>query len=262
MSDVPTAIQEWKDKSISTSTLVRRLVAHDKWSIPMSEAAVAETLATNSLGRILYSKDDAGRSRLLIFSSSETLKTYTDVVKPTEAMHFISSPGTWVFALPLEGIDDLILDPASSHQFVVSGESIKSLAATARAIQLEQTLVRLRAGEGKDGDVAFVAKYPDFHVALSKGEDGSIAFCMAPDTQGRVMAAVFTHEDALDLAFDEMQAHYAPRLVMTMKCDGPKLFGILAGMQLTGMVFNFSGPDKPVAFAAALVGILLEEGVK
>ncbi|HSI64020.1 MAG TPA: hypothetical protein VLE43_12905, partial [Candidatus Saccharimonadia bacterium] len=178
------------------------------------------------------------------------------------AMHFLSSPGTWVFTLPLDGIDELILDPASPHQFVVSGESIKSLAATAWAIQLEQALYRLRAGEGKDGDVAFVAKYPDFHIALSKAADGAITFCMAPDTQGRVMAAVFTHEDALDLAFDEMQAHYAPSQVMITKCDGPKLFGILAGMQLTGIVFNFSGPEKPVAFAAALAGILLEEAAK
>jgi hypothetical protein len=263
MTDIASAIQEWKNKSITAAALLRRLVSHDPWHVPISEDAVADTLATHSLDRILYNKDDAGYTRLLVFSSDEALKAYSDAGKTPDKLNFLGSAGSWVFTLPIEGIDEVLLDAASPHQFPLSGPSVKALAATARAVQVEQALQRLRAGESHEGDLQLVAKYEDYVIAISKAPDGDIALCHAPDSDGRILAAVFSHNDAADLALDKMQAHYTPNQVVTTKSAGPQLFRMLAGMRnLDGLVFNFEGPGKAIAFAAGLSEILLAEAEK
>jgi hypothetical protein len=154
-----------------------------------------------------------------------------------------------------------VLDAGSPHEFIISQASIPEIGAVARAMDVENALHRLRSGEGKDGDVKRVARNPAFHVAVTKVESG-LRLCRAPDSEERVLAAVFTHRDALDLALDEIQAHYAPDQVLTMKISGPEIFAMLAGMTVAGIVFNFSGPGKPVAFAAAFAGIMVEEAEK
>jgi len=39
---------------------------------------------------------------------------------------------------------------------------------------------------------------------------------------------------------------------------GERLFRLLAGMQLDGLVFNCRGPAPAVAFASAFAGVMLE----
>ncbi|RBP35711.1 type III secretion system (T3SS) SseB-like protein [Roseimicrobium gellanilyticum] len=149
------------------------------------------------------------------------------------------------------------------HQFVLSGGRVKALAAMAHAVQVEQALQRLRSGESHAGDLQLVAKYPDYVIAIAKSSGGDMALCHAPDADGRTLAAVFTHNDAADLALGKMQAHYAPSQVVTLKSAGPQLFRMLAGMQnLDGLVFNFEGPGNAIAFAAGISEILLAEAEK
>ena len=262
MSDISAAIQEWKDKTITGGALMRRFVQHPRWKVPMSKAAVQEALESNAASRVLYSRDDAGYARLFLFSSNDAVAHYQKLAEVTEILHFLETGGMWVFTLPLEeGIDELVLDAGSPHEFIISKASVPEIGAVARAMDVENALHRLRAGEGKDGDVKKVARHPAFHMAVTK-TDAGIRLCRAPDSQERVLAAVFTHRDALELALDEIEDHYAPAQVLTMKVTGPEIFKILDGMAIHGIVFNFSGPGKPVAFAAGLASIMVEEAEK
>jgi hypothetical protein len=77
---------------------------------------------------------------------------------------------------------------------------------------------------------------------------------MAPDQKGRTLAAIFTAEDACAAFLEETsQTH-----LQSLTYSGKNLFEILGKMDLTGMVFNCSGPITPVAFAAAFSQIVLE----
>ena len=80
---------------------------------------------------------------------------------------------------------------------------------------------------------------------------------MAPDQKGRTLAAVFTSEDACEAFLDEAGKQGGTQLEPLIYA-GKNLFELLSKMDLTGIVFNCSGPTPPVAFAAAFSQVILE----
>ncbi len=49
-----------------------------------------------------------------------------------------------------------------------------------------------------------------------------------------------------------------PRAILSLEMAGERLFRLLAGMQIDGLVFNCRGPAPAVAFASAFAGVMLE----
>jgi hypothetical protein len=72
------------------------------------------------------------------------------------------------------------------------------------------------------------------------------------------LAAVFTADDAFDafLPDDETPSEHGQLLRVTL--PGAKLFEQLSTMSIDGVVFNCSGPTKPVAFAKAFLEVVLD----
>ena len=67
---------------------------------------------------------------------------------------------------------------------------------------------------------------------------------LAPDPQGRKLAAVFTTPDAADAFIREVGSSLAAPPVLRVY-DGSTLFAYLARLPIDGIVFNCKGPGLP-----------------
>ncbi|HEX8072508.1 MAG TPA: hypothetical protein VF546_21350 [Pyrinomonadaceae bacterium] len=252
------AIARWQRKEIDGPALTRCLVSYDKWQVPVAEASVAETLQGRAQPRVLFSRDQEGVTRLFIFSDGAACDAYRGATGTTSEQYFIETTGTWVFRLPLEQFDSIVIDRRSPHEITCWPKQYDTLRLVAGAVEVEEALAALRAGTG-DGErlLALVANYPEYSMPVSKSETGYRA-ALAPDPTGRALAAVFTAEDAFDAYLEASKGQAGAGERLQMRLTGPELFARLQQMRLNGVVFNCYGPPKPVAFAARFAEIALQ----
>jgi hypothetical protein len=258
MATVPEFVQAWKKDQLSSAQLMRLLVAHPTWSLPISEAAVAEMLTTNQAGAIQFNRDENGRNRLLLFSSNDTYNLYAKAAGVSHEQHFLTTTGTWVFSLPLDDIDEILMDPLTTDYFSYKKAYYPTLKEIAGALPLDEDLRRLRAETAAPGTVARVRDYANYFIAVATGASGQASIVMAPDDQGRTLAAIFTASDAYDAFLPTAEAKSPGAEVRGALVTGQTLFDALARMNITGMVFNCMGPATPVAFAIGFAKVILE----
>jgi hypothetical protein len=252
------AIEQWQNKQLNGTALMRALISYAHWSLPISEKAVGLALASGELPAVQYSKDALGITRLYLFSGSEAYNAFAGALgtQGPPPQHFIDTTGSYVYQLPFDSIDEIVIDPASPWEIRYKQAQFERLHELARAVEIERTLAELRAGTAADGAVARVKNYKNYTIVLVKTGEG-VALGLAPDDRGRALAALFTCDDALEAYLEETQRRYPDSQLLTRSGDGAALLGLLTGMKLDGIVFNCSGPGTPVAFAlqfAAIVG--------
>ena len=257
MSTIAENILAWKEKKLNGTELMRTLVSYPHWSIPISESAAIETLATNHASRLQYNRDPKGVNRLMAWSSNETYATYAKGAHVETQQHIIDCAGSWLFSLPLEGIDEIWIDPLNAHDILYTKEQFPRLKEFAGAVAIEKDIVELRAGNATDGACIRVREYQKFFFPLAQGAGGR-RLLLAPDDQGRVLAAIFTSSDTFDAFMPDAEKQAAGDQVVSITTNGHDLFTMLSKMDLTGMVFNCAGPIKPVAFAAGFSQVVLE----
>jgi len=96
-------------------------------------------------------------------------------------------------------------------------------------------------------------------IAINKLE-GRDTLALAPDSQNRSLAAVFTCEEAFEAYYPECKQRYPEGELMQIPLAGPEMFAQLQATQLTGMVFNCAGRLRPIAFAAQFAEVVLNSG--
>jgi hypothetical protein len=256
-NDVVTAIEDFKAQRINGAQLMRRLIAHRTWQVPISAQAAQAVLADPTLSRIQYSRDEEGITRLYLFSNNDAWNTFREITASKGEQYFISTAGEWVFQLPFDEINTLVIDAGTMHEIGYSKEQFSRLHELAEAVEIERLLSALRFGTASSGDALRVAQFPRFLLAVLKSEEG-VHLCHAPDKRERQLAAIFTDEDAFELAHEELAATYHQGQVMMMRLTGAQLFEALKPLPLDGIVFNFAGPTQPIAFAPAFSQVMLE----
>jgi len=257
MSSIAEIIQAWREKKLNGTQLMRSLVSHSRWTIPISEEAAAETLAQNAVPRIQFNRDASGVNRLMLWSSSETFGNWAQRAKIEKEQYSLETTGSWVFSLPLDGIDEIWIDPLNAHDILYTASQLPALRDLAAAVAIEKDIAELRAGTASPGAVVRVREFPSYWVPVAQS-NGRRRLMFAPDNQGRVLAAAFTADDTFTAFLPEANAAASGEEVVAVKSDGKGLFTMLSGMDVTGIVFNCSGPIKPVAFAAGLSKVVLE----
>jgi hypothetical protein len=257
MSSVAELIEAWREQKINGTQLMRSLVSHQHWSIPISESAAIETLATNHASRIQYNRDPQGVNRLMLWSSDETCSNWAQRAKIESQQHVITTTGSWVFSLPLDGIDEIWIDPLNAHDILYSQKQFPALKDLAAAVAIEKDIAELRAGTAADGGCIRVREYQKYLVAIAQ-KNGNKRLLLAPDKQGRALAAVFTADDTFSAFEPDARAEAPGEEVVCVQTNGKGLFSTLAGMNLTGIVFNCAGPIMPIAFAAEFAKVVLE----
>jgi hypothetical protein len=259
MPTIPEYIVQWRNQEISGKLLMRLLVSHSGWILPVSESAAAEMLDTNAASRLQYNRDSKGVNRLMMFSSPETFTAYRqNSGQQNVEQHTLTTTGRWVFRLPLEGIDEIWIDPLTANDILYSKEQFDLLRKMGAAIEVEQALTALRQGAAPDTALKVVKNYPSYWVPVGMhGESMRLMF--APDDKGRKLAALFTSEETLAAFLPQVRAFAAPDQVVERIFKGEDLFPILMKMAIDGMVFNCGGgPVIPVAFAKGFAQIACE----
>ena len=244
-----TAVERWKNKEINGTALMRLLVSYQDWMVPVSEAAAGEMLQQGSVSRIMFSKDPQGVTRLFIFTDGEAYDRFNKAGAEAGAQLFLTTRGTWVFRMPLEDIDFIAIDAGSPHEIAYGKDLFPRLKQMADAIEIEEALLELRTSANpREGLLATVRDYKNYGISIQKnGED--IRLGIAPDAKGRTLAAVFTSEEAFDAYYEEGKRLQPEGELVRLNLPGGALFEQLLKTQLVGIVFNCSGPPKPVAFA-------------
>ena len=256
-NDVIAAIEDWKAQRIDGSRLMRRLIAHRTWQVPIAAQAVQDLLAGPSNGRIQYSRNDEGVTRLYIFSDTTAYNTFRELSNVQGEQHFIATTGKWVFQLPFDAIDTLVIDAGTTHEIGYGESQFARLHELAEAVEIERALNALRFGTAGSGDAMRVVQFPRFLVPVLK-TDECVHLCHAPDKRERQLAAIFTDEDAFELAYEELAGVYHHGQIMMMRLTGAQLFESLKPMPLDGIVFNFAGPMQAIAFAPAFSQVMLD----
>ena len=257
MKTVPELIAQWRNKEISGTALMRGLVSFDKWNIPVSEDAVGAMLASNSNPSLQLFTDKDGNNCLLIFSSGEALGAYRKSVSASGSQHYFTTDGAWIFGVPMDKIDRLWIDPGTPDDIFYVKDQFKSLHEMVEAVRVEETLIGLRKGAGPKDAIQRARSYKNYYLPVTMRNDKP-AFIMAPDEQGRSLAAAFTADDTFDAFSPEAQRMADGGPVQQMQIDGAALFDTFQRMNIDGFVFNCSGPVPPVAFQQAAAGIILE----
>jgi len=257
MNQVEELIAQWRDKKISGTGLMRGLVSYAGWDVPVSEAAVGGALASNAAPSLQLSSDPDGAVCLLIFSSAETMTRYRNSIGAKGDQHFLSVRGTWVFHLTLDKVDKIWIDGGSAHDIFYGKEHFGALRDMAEAIKVEEALVGLRKGTAPDNAIQTAKGYKNYYLPVAV-KDNKPSFIMAPDEQGRALAAAFTSDDTFDAFAPEAREMANGAEVQQMQIDGEALFDAFQRMSIDGFVFNCAGPIPPVAFQQAAAGIILE----
>jgi hypothetical protein len=256
MANVTELIRQWHNKTISGFALMRGLVEFSAWEVPISESAAGEALASNTMPSLQLSKNPDGKICLLLFTSTDAFQIYRKANAITIKQHFLKTQGRLLFGVPMEGVDQVWIDPLSPHDIYYDAAQLGVLRECVNAIAVEEALVNLRQGKEQPDALQLVRDYQNYTVASTQ-HDGHPILVMAPDNKGRQLAAVFTADDAFDAFKAEMNVS-ADSTVRQLQLNGEQLFGMLQRMTLDGFVFNCAGPIKPVAFAQAVAGIVLE----
>jgi hypothetical protein len=239
------AIKAWQRGELSAAALMRVLVSHPTWNIPISAQAAEAALRDGQLGAVMTSLDDDGLNRFFIFSDTEAFRVYQQTTGDSREQHLMTTTGTWVFRLPMNGVDFIAIDPYTAHNIAYGREHMPQLTRLAAAVELETLLFQLRTGANPPPESArVVVDYPVYLLAVQT-VDGQRTLALAPDGKGRQLAAIFTSDDSFQLL--KAQGWEG---VDTLTLTGRRLFEYLNGLPLDGLVFNCAGP-RPVAFAKA-----------
>lgn len=252
------AIEQWQKKEIDGTALMRRIMAWKHWSIAISESAAIEMLATNKAPGIMYNRDENGVGRVFIYSDSAAYAIFCKAAGVTEEQHFLSTSGDWIFRLELDGIAEIVIDPFTPTEIVYATEHFARLQEMAKAVKVEEALANLRfQPETADEMIPIVRDYANYILPVHR-VDGGMVLAMAPDSQGRDLAAVFTSTEAYDAFEPAWKEGYPDKDLLLFNLSGAALFAQLVQMNLDGIVFNCKGPVRPIAFAVGIAQLILD----
>lgn len=254
MSDIQTRIHSWRNKEISDVRLLRDLVEHEAWYLPVTNQSVAGVQPGDNVSpAIRFSRDQSDGKVLCIFSSMATFNTYQDrLASPTGPDAALEAEGTWIFGRVLHDFASVMIDPYSPCELSCERQQFKLLNDTAADVLMERKLKSLRDGE-LTGDaleqcLSDIKNYQNFYVMLTS-VDGAYTPVMYRSDQNVPLLAVFTGKDNARSFYEQMMARF-PGTYSHEQHTGLSIAEGVIGSNFQGLVFNPGGHVAPVAFAA------------
>jgi hypothetical protein len=253
-------IELWRAKKISGATLLRHLVSYESWYVPIPADAAEEVSTQGAPSRVTTNRDAQGVRRLLLYSDPASCAQFRWAPESggTEQQHYLAAAGGWVFRLPLDKVDELVIDPGAGHEITYKREQLSRFREMADALEMEAMLARLPAHpEEMEELLPMLWNYSGYSIAMHNRVGRPPQVALTRDDQGRTLAAIFTFDDAFSaFQIEDARGRYADERVVQTPMTGAQLFEVLAGMDVAGVVFNPSGPAAPVVFALEFARIV------
>lgn len=232
-----TTIQKFHQKEVLFRPLVRQLIDHSAWILP------SHNKEHPSLWR------SPNGIWLSAFTSMETFK------QQASESDFITQQGMSLFANLNTPIDAIVIDPGTPYALQFTQKMFPTLKRWSAAINVERILEN---PQNRSEAATILRDYEGFYIPVIKSDSGKAHLALAPDKQGRKLAAVFTAEDTLQRFLDIAQQALGDDLIIDM-ISGRKLFSTLYELPLDGVVFNCNGPVKPQALRMQFINYLMLE---
>ncbi|MBN1954246.1 MAG: hypothetical protein JW900_04260 [Anaerolineae bacterium] len=158
--------------------------------------------------------------------------------------------GPWFRVIRMESIVNV--NPFTALAIHYKQHQLPMLLRWAKAVELE---LALHDPAMADQLFALLRDFAHYQIVLRQVGEG-YQMVLAPDDQGRRLAAVFTADDTLDafMAWAAPQFDFQP-LILTL--GGRDLFAQLRNAPVDGVVFDCKGPVPPRAFARELAEHIL-----
>ena len=244
-TDLRDALQQALNGSSAGPALLRRLVSHDEWRMPINVDAGGKS-------HIIYVKDTNGQRFQLLYSDE---RGYRDGVAAIgQALlgeRVLTTNGRALFADIGEDADILSINWGSPPEVFFRKPQFAGLRRWARAVAVERSLASPRP------DLSLLKHFDEYYIVLQKIE-GGYGLTLAPDGHNRKIATVFTAEDNAEAFVRDQRAGQMGFEPVTRTIPGQHLFEDLKDLPLDGIVFNYSGPVPRRMFIAQLAGAVMD----
>ncbi|OYT72538.1 MAG: hypothetical protein CFK52_04905 [Chloracidobacterium sp. CP2_5A] len=246
LPDARAAAREHLAGRLSHAALFRSLVSHADWHVPVRSSA-------NGEAAVLTFADPAGARWVKIFTDLSAIETWAEQEGGGLDGQCVVTDGANLFGALDDELAGVEINPGSPEGIHYQRQHLPLLRQWARIIELESALETVDQGETPIG---LLRDYDAYVLVLKRVGDDSAQLVLAPDDQGRALAAVFTAEDTLAAFCDQVlsSADFEP---IPVRVNGERLFAQLQALPLDGLVFNCSGPIQPRAFGKRLADYVL-----
>ena len=230
-------IEAYFHERVGYHTLVRALIAHKTWVVPAQKQ-------DDELHPSIFQHE--GRNLLTAYSQREHIP---------EQLETITVDGLWLFDHLPDIIDALIIDPQSSHALQLPKSQFIQLKQWRDAVHIEQQL----ALPTFDASVLEqLLRYQGYCLPLIQSPSGKSHIALAPDPEGRKLAAIFTAKDSLS-AFIQHAGTSLGEEIIVDEPAGETLLPYLTTLPIDGIVFNCYGPPSPKALNKESLERLLKQ---
>lgn len=257
MSDIIAILDAWKNQAIPRGQLLRRLLEDENWNMPMNQGVDSFGPFTLALPRLI--PDGKGKLRILLFADYDAEEAFEQKQQASGGFSYANPTGWEIFSVPLDGVDEVVFDLGTPHEFTIPSTEYAEVVELADAIGTEAAWKRLHTGDEEPDDLHRVAHYDGYYVAVAETGEDKIVFCELSDGTDSTFVAVFTQADALDLGWPEILAGYSNYNPRVEKVSGPQIFPTFRGYATSGIVINCAGPTKPLCFQRGVLDLLVEQ---
>jgi hypothetical protein len=255
MSEISEALAAFAEQRISRTQLWRQLLQDEDWMMPKTEGVDSFGPFTLALARPIPGEN--GKKQLFLFAGGDAQERFASSYEASGGVGFANPTGWQVFSVPLDGVDEVVIDPGEPHEFVIKSSEFAEIQELAQAVAIGEVWQRLRSGDEEEGDKARAAHYPGYHLVIVQRPEG-VLLINVPNDDGTRCTPVFTHADALACAIDEIREQFAPEEIKTIRIGGAQMFPVLDNEKTDGIVINFRGPGEPIAFDIGMTEIMLK----
>ncbi|MFT5686766.1 MAG: hypothetical protein ACI8RZ_007723, partial [Myxococcota bacterium] len=236
-SPIRDALKARHSKRLDDTDLLRILAEHGSWRVP------AESVEGQH--RLLV-QEHAGERWLQIFTDGEAMAQHLEAIGHAGELAWVETTGEWLLSNLADDLTGLAINPTLPEGIRFLAEHFPSLRSWGRALTVEAALIERRDDEATVGLLSESA----FLIAFIPSDGGAPQIALAPDPEGRQLAALFTAPDTAR-TFTEAAGKALGRQLTLQSVLGGELFANLGRMPLDGLVFNCLGPSNPVAVTLA-----------
>lgn len=238
------AIAAYRESAANADALLRAIARHRAWYIG------AEPLGSSL--RAVVAREDDGTRTLRVYSS-ETAHAEASRAGDSAAAAY-AMPGWHLLAmLSAVPVDRVAFDPGSAQSVHYNADQFELLSGWAATAAVEQAV---DDPDSIADPFAALGRYSGWTL-LQETIDELPALVMAPDADGRRLAAVFTSHDVAEAFRVKFRDHLAQTVEFAVR-DGADLFAWLGSLPIDGFVINPGGLLEPRAFALSVCEPILE----
>jgi len=219
--------------------LLRMIAEYDDWMMPNSFMQVG----------------DPPLQYALMFTDEESYKYAQDQFGTKNVPdEYLQLPGSKILAMLAGSVDSISVNPCSAESISFPRQLLPELERWGEAVEVERALSSVLQN---DKGWQAIKTYGNYIVPIEKADNGHYAPLPAPDTKGRKLLAAFTFSDALDAYV--VKEHGSKPIDVTIY-TGDYLCKWVVESSCEGIVFNCSGPSRPIAFGREFAQEVLKHG--